>query len=45
MLSEPKFYEKKTGRVYFISSVDGTYFTLEELKEKITATQTDKTEN
>jgi molecular chaperone HtpG len=41
MLSEPKFYEK-AGAFTLYPSVDGTYFTLEELKEKITATQTDK---
>jgi len=41
MLSEPKFYEK-AGAFTLYPSVDGTYFTLEELKEKIAATQTDK---
>lgn len=41
MLSEPKFYEK-AGSFVLYPTVDNTFFTLEELKEKITANQTDK---
>ncbi|MES2487395.1 MAG: molecular chaperone HtpG [Bacteroidota bacterium] len=41
MLSEPKFYEK-AGAFVLYPTVDGKYFTLEELKEKLTANQTDK---
>ncbi|MGH2666810.1 molecular chaperone HtpG [Flavobacterium sp.] len=41
MLSEPKFYEK-AGAFVLYPTVDGNYFTLEELKEKIKANQTDK---
>jgi len=41
MLSEPKFYEK-AGDFFLYPSVDGTYFTLAELKEAITEKQTDK---
>ena len=41
MLSEPKFYEK-AGAFTLYPTVDGTYFTLEELKEKTAATHTDK---
>lgn len=41
MLSEPKFYEK-AGSFVLYPTVDNTYFTLEELKEKLAATQTDK---
>lgn len=41
MLSEPKFYEK-AGDFVLYPSVDGKYYTLAELKEAITANQTDK---
>ncbi|WP_338375317.1 molecular chaperone HtpG [uncultured Flavobacterium sp.] len=41
MLSEPKFYEK-AGAFVLYPTVDDTYFTLDELKEKIKETQTDK---
>ncbi len=41
MLSEPKFYEK-AGDFFLYPNVDGNYFTLAELKEKITEKQTDK---
>ncbi|HPI53371.1 MAG TPA: molecular chaperone HtpG [Chitinophagaceae bacterium] len=41
MLSEPKFYEK-AGEFFLYPSVDNTFFTWEELKAKITDTQTDK---
>ncbi|ALM50801.1 molecular chaperone Hsp90 [Flavobacterium psychrophilum] len=41
MLSEPKFYEK-AGSFVLYPTVDGKFFTLEELKEKLAATQTDK---
>jgi molecular chaperone HtpG len=41
MLSEPKFYEKSAAFALF-PTVDNTYFTLEELKEKIKDAQTDK---
>ena len=41
MLSEDKFYEK-AGDFVLYPSVDNNYFTLAELKEKITANQTDK---
>jgi len=41
MLSEPKFYEK-AGAFVLYPTVDGKFFTLEELKEKLTANQTDK---
>ena len=41
MLSEPKFYEK-AGAFVLYPTVDDTYFTLEELKEKIAPNQTDK---
>ncbi|MFC4740901.1 molecular chaperone HtpG [Flavobacterium ponti] len=41
MLSEPKFYEK-AGSFVLYPTVDETYFTLEELKEKVKDTQTDK---
>ena len=41
MLSEPKFYEK-AGAFTLYPTVDGTYFTLEELKEKTKETHTDK---
>ncbi|KIA98333.1 MULTISPECIES: molecular chaperone HtpG [unclassified Flavobacterium] len=41
MLSEDKFYEK-AGAFVLYPTVDGTYFTLEELKEKLKDNQTDK---
>ncbi|MFP9100578.1 molecular chaperone HtpG [Flavobacterium sp. RHBU_24] len=41
MLSEPKFYEK-AGAFVLYPTVDGKYFTLDELKENLAATQTDK---
>jgi len=41
MLSEPKFYEK-AGAFVLYPTVDDKYFTLDELKEKLAATQTDK---
>jgi molecular chaperone HtpG len=41
MLSEPKFYEK-AGAFMLYPTVDGNYFTLDELKEKVKDTQTDK---
>ncbi len=41
MLSEPKFYEK-AGSFVLYPTTDGKYFTLEELKEAIKDTQTDK---
>ena len=41
MLSEPKFYEK-AGDFVLYPTVDNKYFTLAELKEAITANQTDK---
>lgn len=41
MLSEPKFYEK-SGDFVLYPSVDDKYYTLAELKEAITANQTDK---
>jgi molecular chaperone HtpG len=41
MLSEPKFYEK-AGAFVLYPTVDGKFFTLEELKEKLAPTQTDK---
>jgi molecular chaperone HtpG len=41
MLSEDKFYEK-AGAFTLYPTVDDTYFTLEELKEKLGANQTDK---
>jgi len=41
MLSEPKFYEKSAAFALY-PTVDATYFTLEELKEKIKDSQTDK---
>jgi len=41
MLSEPKFYEK-SGAFTLYPTVDDTYFLLDELKEAITANQTDK---
>lgn len=41
MLSEPKFYEK-AGAFMLYPTVDDNYFTLDELKEKVKDTQTDK---
>ena len=41
MLSEPKFYEK-SGDFILYPTVDNKYYTLAELKEAITANQTDK---
>lgn len=41
MLSEDKFYEK-AGAFVLYPTVDETYFTLEELKEKLKENQTDK---
>jgi molecular chaperone HtpG len=41
MLSEDKFYEK-AGAFALYPTVDDTYFTLEELKEKLAPIQTDK---
>lgn len=41
MLSEPKFYEK-AGSFVLYPTVDGKYYTLDELKENLKATQTDK---
>ncbi len=41
MLSEPKFYEK-SGDFILYPTVDDKYYTLAELKEVVTANQTDK---
>ena len=41
MLSEPKFYEK-AGAFFLYPTVDGRYFTLDELKEQLKDKQTDK---
>jgi molecular chaperone HtpG len=41
MLSEPKFYEK-SGDFILYPTVDNKYYTLAELKEALTANQTDK---
>lgn len=41
MLSEPKFYEK-SGDFILYPTVDDKYYTLTELKEALTANQTDK---
>ncbi|AWA29839.1 molecular chaperone HtpG [Flavobacterium magnum] len=41
MLSEPKFYEK-AGAFALYPTVDGKYFTLDELKENLKEKQTDK---
>ncbi|MFV5702346.1 molecular chaperone HtpG [Flavobacterium sp. XS2P12] len=41
MLSEDKFYEK-AGSFVLYPTVDGKFYTLEELKENLAATQTDK---
>ncbi|MBK6331876.1 MAG: molecular chaperone HtpG [Bacteroidetes bacterium] len=44
MLSEAKFFEK-AGDFFLYPTVNQTYFTLQELKDKITETQTDKEGN
>lgn len=44
MLSEPKFYEK-SGAFALYPTVDGKYYTFEELKEAIKENQTDKDGN
>ncbi len=44
MLSEPKFFEKAQKFALF-PTVDDTYFTFEELKEKLKPIQTDKDKN
>jgi molecular chaperone HtpG len=41
MLTEPKFYEK-AGSFVLYPTVDGKYFTIDELKEKLAGNQTDK---
>ncbi len=41
MLTDEKFYDKAI-KFYLVKSVDGTYHTMEEYKEKIKDTQTDK---
>ena len=41
MLSEPKFFEK-AGAFALYPTIDGQFFTLEELKDKIKENQTDK---
>jgi molecular chaperone HtpG len=41
MLSEPKFYEK-AGSFVLYPTVDGKFYTLDELKENLKDTQTDK---
>ncbi len=41
MLSEPKFYEKASSFVLY-PTVDGKFYTLDELKENLKDTQTDK---
>ncbi len=41
MLSEPKFYEKSSAFVLY-PTVDNKFFTLDELKENLKETQTDK---
>lgn len=41
MLTDEKFYEKASSW-YLVKSVDGTYQTLEEYREKVKALQTDK---
>lgn len=43
MLSEEKFFEK-AGKFALYPTVDGSFYTFEELKEKIKANQTDKDE-
>lgn len=44
MLTEPKFYEKASEFTLY-PTVDGKYYTLDELKEKIKGSQTDKDDN
>jgi len=44
MLSEPKFFEKAQKFALF-PTVDNTYFTFDELKDKVKDLQTDKDEN
>jgi len=44
MLTEDKFFEKAEDFALY-PTVDGTYYTFDELKEKIKETQTDKDEN
>jgi len=44
MLSEDKFFDKAQNFALY-PNVDSTFFTFEELKEKISKTQTDKDEN
>ncbi len=44
MLSEPKFYEKAL-KFYLFPTVDGKFYTFEELIEKIKLNQTDKDKN
>jgi len=44
MLSEPKFFEKAQKFALF-PTVDNTYFTFDELKDKVKDQQTDKDEN
>ena len=44
MLSEDKFFDKAQNFALY-PNVDNTFFTFEELKEKISKTQTDKDEN
>ncbi len=44
MLSEPKFFEKAQKFALF-PTVDDTYFTFDELKEKVKPAQTDKDKN
>ncbi|WP_372975061.1 molecular chaperone HtpG [Muriicola sp.] len=44
MLSEEKFFEKAEAFALY-PTVDGAYYTFDELKEKISAQQTDKDEN
>lgn len=41
MLTDEKFYDK-ASKFYLFKSVDGKYYTIEEYKAKIAATQTDK---
>ncbi|HKL40392.1 MAG TPA: molecular chaperone HtpG [Cryomorphaceae bacterium] len=41
MLTDEKFYDR-ASKFYLFKSVDGKYYTIEEYKEKIAATQTDK---
>jgi len=41
MLTDEKFYDK-ASKFYLFKSVDGKYYTIEEYKEKIAASQTDK---